>query len=124
MNCTSRYLLNWGIDNTPKIITCINTEPHVRHRCDGYSWPDEDSYIEGVKTHVKDKQVGGDHYKGGTMQPWDVIDAFGLDFYEGNAIRYLLRWRKKNGVEDLQKAMHYIEVLIDKERYREGIRGG
>lgn len=61
-------------------------------------------------------QVGGSHYQTPSgMQPFDVIDAFGLDFYEGNALKYLLRWRKKNGVEDLKKAQHYINVLIERE---------
>jgi len=63
----------------------------------------------------KPKQVGGDHCLGASMQPFDVIDIFGLNFYEGSAVKYLLRWRKKNGVEDLEKAKHYIEILIEKE---------
>lgn len=65
---------------------------------------------------VRDKQVGGDHYKGGSMQPVDVIDAFNLNFYEGSALKYLLRWRRKNGVEDLEKAVHYLEMLIEREQ--------
>lgn len=64
---------------------------------------------------VKDKQVGGDHYKGGTMQPWDIWEAFGLDPWEASAVKYILRWRKKGGVEDLEKAKHYIDFLIEKE---------
>jgi hypothetical protein len=46
------------------------------------------------------------------MQPFDVIDAFGLDFYEGNVVKYIVRWRKKNGLEDLYKARTYIEQVI------------
>jgi hypothetical protein len=42
------------------------------------------------------------------------VDAFHLDFYEGNICKYLLRWRKKNGVEDLKKAQHYLEFLIER----------
>lgn len=79
-------------------------------------WPTKEE-LETMKVKpAKDKQVGGDHYQGGTMQPFDVIDAFGLDFYEGSAVKYLLRWRKKNGVEDLEKAKHYIEILIEREK--------
>lgn len=55
-----------------------------------------------------------DHYRGDGLQPFDVINAFGLDFYEGNALKYLLRWQKKNGVEDLRKARTYVQVLIDR----------
>ncbi len=54
-----------------------------------------------------------DYYNGaGGMQPFDVIDAFGLDFYEGNVIKYVCRWRKKNGLEDLYKARRYIDEVI------------
>lgn len=57
------------------------------------------------------KQVGGDHYARHAIQPWDIIDAYGLDFYEGNALKYLLR-RKGNRLEDLRKCMHYLEKCV------------
>jgi hypothetical protein len=54
-----------------------------------------------------------DYYDGkGGMQPFDVIDAFGLDFYEGNVVKYICRWRKKNGLDDLYKARTYINQVI------------
>jgi hypothetical protein len=53
------------------------------------------------------------YYDGKTgMQPFDVIDEFGLDFYEGNVVKYLVRWRKKNGLEDLRKARTYLSRII------------
>jgi hypothetical protein len=55
----------------------------------------------------RDRQVGGTHYQK-AIQPWDIIDAYDLDFYEGNALKYLLR-RKNNRAEDLEKAIHYLE---------------
>lgn len=61
-------------------------------------------------------QIGGDHYAKHRIQPWDVIECYGLDFWEGNALKYLLR--RKTGVprlEDLQKLQHYVEKLIDRE---------
>lgn len=60
-----------------------------------------------------DIQVGGQHYKDKAMQPWDIIDAWGLDFYEGNVLKYLLRAKFKNGVEDLKKARHYLDKKIE-----------
>jgi len=62
------------------------------------------------------RQVGGDHYKkqGATMQPWAIIDAWGLDFYAGNVLKYLLRHQYKDGVEDLKKARHYLDRMIEK----------
>ncbi len=57
--------------------------------------------------------VQPDYYSGRDgMQPFDVIDAFGLDFYEGNVIKYIVRWRQKNGIEDLRKARTYLDQVI------------
>lgn len=64
---------------------------------------------------ARDEQVGGDHYSKHAMQPIDIIDAYDLNFYEGNALKYLLRYKDKNGVEDLKKAAHYIQMLIERE---------
>ncbi len=58
------------------------------------------------------KQVGGTHYKQETIQPWDIIDEYELGFYEGNVLKYLLR-DKGNKKEDLQKAAHYLEKIIE-----------
>jgi len=58
------------------------------------------------------KQVGGDHYSRHTIQPWDIIDEYELDYYLGNVIKYVLR-DKVNKYEDLKKAMHYLEKKIE-----------
>lgn len=60
-------------------------------------------------------QVGGDHYKKLAIQPVEYIHANNIPFCEGSAIKYLTRWRGKGGVADLQKAKHFIEMLIDLE---------
>lgn len=62
-----------------------------------------------------DVQVGGDHYKNLVIQPAIFIHANNIPFMEGNAIKYLCRWRTKNGIKDLEKAKHYIEMLIEME---------
>ena len=61
------------------------------------------------------RQVGGSHYKdkGSSMQPWAIIDAWGLDFYGGNVLKYILRAKHKGGLEDLQKARHYLDKMIE-----------
>jgi hypothetical protein len=63
-------------------------------------------------------QVGGSHYKNMRIQPVEFIQVNGLGFCEGNAIKYLCRWKNKNGVEDLKKARHYIDLLIEMEGKR------
>lgn len=60
-------------------------------------------------------QFGGLHYKAKAIQPWDYIIANDLGFLEGNAIKYLTRWRDKGGLDDLRKAGHYIQKLIEVE---------
>ncbi|MDE2202694.1 MAG: DUF3310 domain-containing protein [Burkholderiaceae bacterium] len=62
-----------------------------------------------------DRQAGGTHYKGKAIQPVEYIHANNLDFFEGNVVKYVTRWRDKGGVADLEKAKHYIEMLIELE---------
>jgi hypothetical protein len=68
-----------------------------------------DEPVEGAKG----KQVAGTHYQK-AIQPWDIISEWELDFWEGNVLKYLLRWKFKDGVQDLQKAKHYLEYLIER----------
>ena len=58
-------------------------------------------------------QVGGTHYKSMAIQPVEFIIANDLDFCEGNIIKYVCRYKQKGGVEDLQKVIHYAELLIE-----------
>ena len=62
-----------------------------------------------------DVQVGGDHYKSLAIQPVEYIHANKIGYFEGNVIKYVTRWRAKNGVADLEKAKHYIDLLIELE---------
>lgn len=57
-------------------------------------------------------QVGGNHYKDLKIQPVEYIHANNIGYMEGNVIKYVSRWRAKNGIKDLEKAKHYIELLI------------
>lgn len=61
----------------------------------------------------KEIQVGGKHYREMKIQPIEYITQNKLSYSEGNVIKYVSRWRKKGGVEDLRKAKHYIEMLIE-----------
>lgn len=61
------------------------------------------------------KQVGGDHYAIMKIQPIEFILANELGFCEGNVIKYLCRYKRKNGLEDLKKARQYLDFLIERE---------
>lgn len=60
-------------------------------------------------------QVGGCHYKDLVIQPVHYIHANNLNFIEGSVVKYVTRWRAKNGVEDLRKARHFLDMLIELE---------
>ena len=57
-------------------------------------------------------QVGGQHYKAKAIQPWDFIAANGLGYFD---VKYVSRWRDKGGLDDLRKARHYLDKLIELE---------
>ena len=69
----------------------------------------------GVNMSANDIQISGDHYKDKAIQPWDYIVANGIPYLEGNVIKYVSRWRDKGGVNDLRKARHYLDKLIELE---------
>lgn len=64
---------------------------------------------------ARDKQVGGDHYKGMAIQPGEYITQNNLNWYEGNVIKYVTRHRQKGGAEDIKKAIHYLQLLLEQE---------
>jgi len=64
-------------------------------------------------TAANTHQVGGDHYRSMAIQPWDYILSNGLGFAEGNIVKYVTRWQEKGGVDDLRKARHYLDKLIE-----------
>lgn len=71
-----------------------------------------DPYFNYVEIDLTNTQVGGDHYKDLRIQPTEFIHANNIPFIEGNIIKYVIRHRNKNGIEDLKKAKHYIDLLI------------
>lgn len=79
---------------------------------------------------ANDRQVGGQHYKKETgvwatctcgkrifvpLQHWDIVRIFRLDYFQGQITKYVMRWRDKNGKQDLEKALHFVEKYIEGE---------
>ena len=60
-------------------------------------------------------QVGGDHYKNLVIQPVEYITANNLSYLQGSVIKYVTRYQDKNGIEDLQKAIHFVKMMIQEE---------
>lgn len=81
---------------------------------EGFNPEDHDMIKEeSQEMSYKTKQIGGDHYSGFAIPPIDFVVKNKLGFLEGNAIKYIVRHGKKNGKEDLLKAVHYIEMMIE-----------
>lgn len=80
-----------------------------------------DEYIKKVMEQevfysgANSKQVAGSHYSDKEIQPWDYIHANNLCYFTGNCVKYVSRWRDKGGINDLKKAIHYLEKLIELE---------
>jgi hypothetical protein len=87
-------------------------------------WGPDPSLFEGDTAKAKepeskgnsalDHQEGGEHYKL-PIQPLEYIYKNGLGFCEGNVVKYITRWRNKNGLQDLLKVKHYVDLLIELE---------
>ena len=60
-------------------------------------------------------QVGGDHYRTMKVQPAEFIMGNGIPWAEGSVVQYVARWRDKGGVQDLRKARHLLDMLIEHE---------
>ena len=69
-------------------------------------------------TIASEEQIGGNHYKQYAIQPVEFIEKNNTPYIEGNIIKYLVRWRDKNGIQDLDKAIHYIELLKEIEKFK------
>jgi hypothetical protein len=72
-------------------------------------------------------QVGGDHYKSKKVQPWDAMECWMSPeqfegFLRGNVIKYIARYKDKDGLKDVQKAHHYLSKLIECLETRSGLR--
>ncbi len=81
---------------------------------------DYEDYEEPLISDAKpdsalDKQEGGGHYKGLKIQPIEYIHANGLSYFQGNVVKYVSRYKDKNGAEDIKKAIHYLELILELE---------
>lgn len=87
-----------------------------------YPWPadagcfEDESDNEVFAESALDSQVAGSHYKDFVIQPVEFIHKNGLGFLEGCVVKRICRWRKKDGIQDLRKIIHEVELLIELEQ--------
>ena len=64
----------------------------------------------------QDKQIGGNHYQHYLIQPYEFISKNELTFFQGNVIKYVCRYKRKGGAEDIKKIIHYCQLELKKMR--------
>lgn len=72
---------------------------------------------------ANERQVGGEHYKTnpGIVEHWDIVAQHGLDYFQGQITKYVMRWHKKGGVQDLEKARHFLDKYIELQKPKEDL---
>lgn len=113
---TGDYFVWWY--NEDKAYKEVDYTPDViKYHFDSGNWKfvEEKEATETKPQSALDKQVSGNHYKDCGIQPIEYIHANGLNYFEGNAVKYITRHRKKNGKADIEKAIHYLELMIELE---------
>lgn len=83
------------------------------HAIEAVVSPRADAKRTALEKMANTRQVGGSHYGLGALQHWDIVALFNLDYFQGNISKYVFRWREKGGVQDLEKAQHYLEKYIE-----------
>lgn len=80
-----------------------------------HEWAAHRAILDVEKTPtVNNVQIGGTHYKKyGSLQPWDVVLAWGLGYLDGTALKYIARHKDKGGKEDIKKAIHFLEKYLE-----------
>jgi hypothetical protein len=71
---------------------------------------------------ANERQVGGSHYKTGGEEHWDRVHRLQLDYFQAQITKYVERCWQKNGVEDLQKAKHFLDKYIELNAHRVSVR--
>jgi hypothetical protein len=93
-----------------------STNGHAsRTLCGAHDGGTELQVCERRASDAKEIQVGGKHYADMAIQPVVFVHANGLTYLEGNVVKYVSRHRRKNGAEDIRKAIHYLELILQLE---------
>lgn len=130
------HVLDWGDDEEKAVYAGLEmAEERKNPKCFGQYGQPNSAYCTGchvlnhcklstpgmfsdhakAMSEAKQKQVGGDHYKTMTIQPVEYIHANNMNFLQGSVIKYISRYKAKNGKQDLEKAKHFIDLLIELE---------
>jgi len=73
---------------------------------------------ENKQASANERQVGGDHYKKLPIEHWDLVALFEWDYFQAQITRYMMRWRNKDGIKDLEKMVHVAQKYLEVEKLR------
>lgn len=108
----------WNVWNKNGLLYCDGVwVERIEEPTKSTEWTPAPEDIETMNKNVKasNTQIGGSHYSDMAIQPIEFIHKNGLSFIQGNIIKYVCRYKSKGGIEDLNKAKHYIDLLIELE---------
>ena len=106
----------YKVKNTDKPVLCFDELLMWSKSIDTFGEYDEITFEQFKEKYMKETlntQVGGSHYQKYAIQPIEFIIKNNIPFLEANVIKYVVRYKDKNGLEDLKKAKHYLEMLIE-----------
>jgi hypothetical protein len=104
--CRVAHVLNTSTDTSDKTLARISS----------IMWGSPSDVGECGLKKASDEQIGGGHYKGYAIQPAEFIHRNKIGFLEGNVIKYVCRHPQKGGRQDIEKAIHYLQLLLEWER--------
>jgi hypothetical protein len=99
----------------PYDITGDSVEDLIRIKAEYYK---EKMQMPEQTPRANERQVGGDHYKKMPIEHWDLVAIFDWDFFQAQITRYMMRWRDKDGLKDLEKMTHVAQKYLEVERLR------
>lgn len=79
---------------------------------------DKDRVTHAPSSAANAKQVGGEHYKMDRLEHWDIVWILGLDYYQAQIFKYVMRHERKNGIQDLEKGLHVYEKYIELQKMK------
>lgn len=104
-----RQMKQWNVEDRM-------AQPQVNQNPNNRAYPANKKYSFAESYAKQLENYTDPEYYDFEIEPWDFIHANKLDFAQGNVIKYICRYKNKNGIEDLKKAKQYIDMLIDKEQ--------
>lgn len=101
-----------------RVYTVIHLAKNHKAKTPKQPKPEREPRLDDIKVRFMDPtanstQVGGTHYQSQAIQPWDYITSNNLGYLEGNVVKYVSRWKAKGGLQDLEKAQHYLSKLME-----------